>query len=466
MGTPADTAGTAAEVKRFRELWVGDDRFRAAVAADPEGATRAAGLGIDPRPLAVLWRGEPAPDGTTPEGRGLLAGERRAQDYFDFADDDGGAAGPYRRWRARQRARAAFSHGPVMAPMALHLPFAVEITQGCSVGCWFCGVSAQRLTGTLETDPGRWAATLGALRDVFGGSAARGFLYWATDPLDHPDYEAHAETFREVLGRFPATTTALPLADPARTRRLVELARAGDCPGLRFSVLTRRLLGRVHEAFSAWEMRDVDLALVNRESVLAIADAGRARSQPDRLEAAREAKGTPPGGDWGHHTISCVSGFLIEAVPGRIRLITPEPASDRWPDGFAVLDEGRFAGPDGLARELQRMVADNMADEPPDRLALQRGVAVAGRGRHAATARGNGHQVEITSQRRDIGHVPELAAAFRGGASVAGAAADAARRFDVAPETALKDVASLWRQGILVEPAFDRADCDDRADAA
>lgn len=29
---------------------------------------------------------------------------------------------------------------------AVHAPFAIELNQGCFVGCWFCGVSAEKLT--------------------------------------------------------------------------------------------------------------------------------------------------------------------------------------------------------------------------------------------------------------------------------------------------------------------------------
>ena len=219
-----------AHVKRFYERWVGDDRFRAAVGADPAAAAAQLGLDLDPGPLSFLWEDAAPQDPDAPEVRAFQSLMSRRQAYLDFCANDGGAITAYQQWRARQRARTAYAVGAMIAPFQLHLPFAVELTRGCSLGCWFCGVSARPLNAVLRTDLKRWEGLLRALRGVFGASVMRGFLYWATDPLDHPDYEAHAEVFRRVCGRFPPTTTAAPLADPARTRRLAAMAFAGDCP--------------------------------------------------------------------------------------------------------------------------------------------------------------------------------------------------------------------------------------------
>jgi hypothetical protein len=43
------------------------------------------------------------------------------------------------------------------------------------------------------------------------------FLYWATDPFDNPDWESFCLDFCDVFGRFPLTTTAQAMRDPART---------------------------------------------------------------------------------------------------------------------------------------------------------------------------------------------------------------------------------------------------------
>ena len=56
-------------------------------------------------------------------------------------------------------------------------------------------------------------------------------------------------------------------------------------------------------------------------------------------------------------TIACVSGFLFNMVDKRVQLITPCNASDKWPLGYWVLDEGTFETADEL-RELMSAIID------------------------------------------------------------------------------------------------------------
>ena len=457
-----------AHAKRFRERWDGDDRFRAAVPADPAGAARAAGIDYDPRGLTWLWRPGAKADESLPEVRAMRRYEARDQAYLAFTDDDTGAGEGYHAWRRRQRARAMFSQGPI-ATIGLHLPFVVELTRGCSLGCWFCGLSAGKLEAVLPTDLPAWRRMLRALRAVFGDSARRGFLFWATDPLDHPDYESYAETFEQVLGRFPVTTTAAMFKDVERTRRLIRLSRERRSPSLRFSIVTRQALDRVHRTFSAEELIDVGLVPVNRESVLALAEAGHARERagrdPRRAAFEREKLRalTPPGGDPAaltHRTIACVSGFLVEPLAGRLRLISPEPCSDRWPDGYAVFDEARFDfdEPGAFAAALDGMAARHLHDRPPARLAAQREVRIelAG-GAPGASAAARGHRIDYTAGARSLRHLPALVAAFRGGADAAAAAREVARGFGLRAAQVRADVERLWRDGVLIETVFDMA---------
>ncbi len=457
-----------AEVKRFRETWIGDDRFRRAVRADPAAAAAGVGLDIDPLPLAPLWDpSAPPASADSPEGCADRRIHALMQTYLDFCDNDTGAAEPYRAWRARQHARAAFAQGMVTAPISLHLPFAVELTQGCSLGCWFCGLSASPLKAVLPTDLDAWERMLEALYGIFGESAVRGFLYWATDPLDHPDYEAYGEVFRRVLGRFPATTTAAPLVDLARTRALMVRAREGDCPSLRFSVVSRRQLDEIHAAFSAEDLVDIDLAIVNRESVLALAEAGHHRRKaghwPERVALDRHKLAMYGDEEiFAHRTIACVSGFLIEPVPGRIRLISPEPSSERWPEGYVVFDEAHFGDTEAFALALDRIVRRNMKPDPPEHLALQRGVTVKAKTQTTVEAEGRGHLVTFLSRRRDLNSLPALAEMFRGGARLDDAVRHIADAFGIAPAVIRRDAVDLWQQGVLVEPIFSFSSAEER----
>ncbi len=469
-GAPGCDARLLAQVQRFRERWMGDDRFREALGEAPAAAVAALGLDVDPEALAFVWRrGEPA-DERTPEARAWRRINDRAQAYVDFFTDDHGADGRYRAWRARQRARFAFALGSTRSALNPHLPFAVELTRGCSLRCWFCGVSAQPLAAVLPTDLPAWERMLDALEAAFGANAARGILYWATDPLDHPHYEAYADAFRRRFGCFPSTTTAAPLADPARTRRLMALARPADYPYhvLRFSMVTRRRLEQTHAEFSADELAGVELAAVNRESILALADVGHAREAARRrpeLAAHERAKLRGSGVDaerFLHQTVASVSGLLIEPLAGRVRLISPEPCSDRWPDGYVVFGEERFGRADELADAIDRLAARCMTTEPPARLALQRGVAVAATPENARRVRADRLRYGVTFRAgRDLGHLPAFAGAFRGGAAVEDAVRDFARRSGIAPRFLRLDVAALWRHGVLIEPVCAFADADE-----
>ena len=458
-----------AHAKRFRERWDGDDRFRAAVPEDPAGAARAAGIDYDPSGLAYLWRPGAEVDEGLPEVRAMRRYESKDRAYLDFTADDGGASAGYRAWRRRQRARAMFAQGPVVATVGLHLPFVVELTKGCSMGCWFCGLSAGRLEEVLPTDLLAWSRMLQAFRPVFGDSARRGFLFWATDPLDHPDYESYAETFERVLGRFPVTTTAAMFKDVERTRRLIRLSRAHESPSLRFSIVTKQRLDKVHRTFTAEELIDVGLVAVNKESVLALAEAGhsreRAKENPERAAAERAKLQalTPPGEDpenYTHRTIACVSGFLVEPLLGRLRLISPEPCSDRWPDGYAVFEEARFDfnEPGAFAEALAGMTERHLHDRLPARLAAQREIRFElADNAMSVTAAARGHRMRYTAGARNLRHLPALVAAFRGGADVAATVREVAQGLGLRAEQARADVERLWRDGILIEPVFDLA---------
>ena len=271
-----------------------------------------------------------------------------------------------------------------------------------------------------------------------------------------------------MLGRYPATTTAAMLKDPERTRRLMRHSRAHDSPALRFSIVTRQRLAKVHETFSAEELVDVDMAIVNRESLLGLAEAGRARDMakvnPKRAAAEREKvqslmKGAPVQDQeiYTHRTIACVSGFLIEPVVKRLRLIAPEACSDRWPDGYAVFDEARFEDAAEFARALTRMIDRNMGAEPPAELALQRGVTLSADSANRVVAYGRGHRVEFRCDGRDVRYLTSLARAFRGGARVAETAAAVAARFGLQTARVHQDLTTLWRKGVLIETIFDFA---------
>jgi radical SAM family RiPP maturation amino acid epimerase len=294
-----------------------------------------------------------------------------------------------RAWRARQIARQVLDLGPFHAKSNIHSSLAVELSKGCSVGCWFCALSPDRLSEVLRYDEAtgeQWRAALAALARCLGPALRTGFLYWASDPLDNPDYERFCVDFADLTGVFPPTTTALAMKDPQRTRALLALSASRGGWLDRFSILTIKRLDAVHAEFSADELAHVECLPMNREAAFSYGNAGRFRertktdpalleSQRDNLRWAPWYTGDPAYADTDDYpfaSIGCVTGFLINMVDRRVQLISPCSADDERPLGYEIYDECTFADADDLAAALERIIEARMSPtvRPGDRLRL------------------------------------------------------------------------------------------------
>ena len=326
-----------AHAKRLLERWEGDDAFRALLEQDPEGAVRQYGLRADAVALRPVWDShwdQTLPvDPSVERYRAFILEKLAHRD--ELRTTSAPLASNFHAWRTRQMVRTTSQLGPVKSHGIVHPLIAFELSKGCSVGCWFCGISAPKLGDLFpytDANRGLWRDVCTVWREEIGPAAAQGFLYWATDPLDNPDYEKFCCDFHELCGYFPQTTTALPLRDVARTKRLLRLSEERGCLLNRFSLLTLKILDRVHAEFTAEELAFVELVLQIRKEALSKAVAGRA------LEKARKTV----EGDYETSTIACVSGFLVNMVERTMKLISPVPASERWPLGYRIHGEGTF----------------------------------------------------------------------------------------------------------------------------
>lgn len=362
-------------VKRFIERWAADDRFRDALRHDAPAAAREWQLTVDPDAIRPLW--DLPPDATDwrqwdmaacesyPLAAAYLAFRRARLGAAEALRDVTPALPAYRRWRARQMARCHSVFPRAFADTLPHAPFACELSLGCSVGCWFCGVGADRLTAHAWYGNGdQWRDILAVLRRVTGPTAgARGLVYWASDPLDHPHFEHFARDFTHAFGAAPHTTTALATRDVERTRRLLPQATAESPLAVRLSVLSIAMLDRIHASFSPELLAHVELVPQTPGSVLRKVPVGKARV---RLATGSPAvSGRVPLNE-GAPSIACVSGFLINLVAGRVRLITPTPWSEHAPDGYLTLAEGAFATAADLEAVIARMIAEHMRELPAD----------------------------------------------------------------------------------------------------
>jgi radical SAM family RiPP maturation amino acid epimerase len=358
-----------AHVKRFLEWWVGDDRFRALIETEGQFLLEERGIDTDLEEIRYLWDEDfcrnaiATPGWRTPvlaQQYRLVSCEkllhREKLRVIECVPLDRRLAA----WRERQVHRGLGHLGPGSHAGIIHSPFAIELSDGCSVGCWFCGVSAEKRKQDFlySSENARlWQDALQVLRDLTGPAAETGFCYWATDPLDNPDYEKFCLDFARICGRFPQTTTAQAHKHIERVRKLLKVSREYGCKVNRFSILSLGLFKAIVLAFTPEELLHTELITQNMEAKSMQSNSGRARGSR-RLEKKAEFNGHQDD-SWKEDpgTIACVSGFLINMLLKRVRLITPAPSSDRWPNGYWVFEEGHFTDGASLRGLLEGMIA-------------------------------------------------------------------------------------------------------------
>lgn len=357
-----DLLKSISDIKRFSQRWDGDRDFREQVLADPYKAIADYNLKVDPEELRPLW--DTNITETTDESAVISPLLKQCNDLqesfrlknllkllFNYFKDS-----RFKGWRERQIARAESQFRQTVYHSIAQIPVAFELSKGCSIGCSFCGVSAPRLGDIFlynSANAKLWNEVLELVQEVLGLAVGTGFCYWATDPLDNPDYEKFCRDFHKVLGVFPSTTTAQPLKDINRTKALLKLSEEKGCLTNRFSILSLKMLNQLHKNFSAEELLFVTLALQNNEADTIKADSGRSRER--NLKQGKEDSELPDQG-----TIACVTGFLFNMVDRSVKLISPCNANERWPLGYIVFDEGTFSDAKDLKILLEKMIDDNM----------------------------------------------------------------------------------------------------------
>jgi radical SAM family RiPP maturation amino acid epimerase len=371
---PEDAAylSEVAGIKRFLERFVADAAFAEALKAAPAQAAREHGFDLDPESIRLLWDFDLAKKHKAEHG---VTGPPPVQRYRSFIFEKlthreqlrlktcVPIEERHRTWRQRQINRCWTQMGRTRSYSLIHTPLAIEVSKGCSVGCWFCGFSAARKTGDfLYTPENRdlWRGVLQTLGDVIGPAAcSTGVCYWATDPLDNPDYESLCLDFADILGKFPQTTTAQPQKHVARLKKLLPLSRQRGCEVNRFSILSLSILEEVFRSFTPEELLHTELITQNIESRLSLSQAGRARRGrrlQDKLQRlALPVDHTEPG------TIACVTGFLLNMVDRSVKLIAPCPSNDQWPEGHWIFEQGCFDSPTSLRTLLHGMIERHMS---------------------------------------------------------------------------------------------------------
>ncbi len=355
----------SAHLKRFGECYQADPEFRESYNRDPAALLRKHGLDLEPTRLNDLLQlldvKSPAFIQSLHEGPGLkilrkLQTERIADERFEG-------------WRRRQVKRIqAFFHAEVFRSL-LHLPIAFELSKGCSGGCFFCCFDPPPLFAVFRYDEVNrelWREILSISNRLVGPFFGAGApCYYATEPLDNPDYERLARDFREITGFWPPLTTVKCLEDPTRIRKYIRAAAAdSDQPVLlRFSIISLPMLREVHAEYSPEELADVELVLNNPESMWKYSPAGRARRVAQRVRHGGDRmadKFYMPG------PTACATGFVVNLADRSIRLVASCTPDEQNPDGYILFDTMGFQTPADYARALEELIVRHMPVFPPD----------------------------------------------------------------------------------------------------
>jgi radical SAM family RiPP maturation amino acid epimerase len=363
-----------AHAKRFVERYTADPEFRELAEQDCHKAASLYGIKIDPEEIRTLWdpeAGKKYLEGEVPltttlklcqrysEAMSGWMGRRRSCESLTHPN--------FQAWWQRQQARNSSELGMTVSSRDVYAPVCIELSEGCTVGCWFCAISAERFRGAFAYTPENrllWHEALETIRDIIGPAAEVGFCYWATEPFDNPDYEEFIKDYHAIIGSMPSTTTAQAHKDISRARKLLQLWEDYGFTYNHWSLLTIKILDQIHNEFTAEELIWTKLCMLNKESIVKKANAGRALEKIKRL-AARGEDAREILDELAQGTIACVSGFLINMVERKVQLISPCKASDQWPKGYKVYVEGTFSSGKDLRSIMEGMIAEYMPLEMP-----------------------------------------------------------------------------------------------------
>ena len=246
-----------------------------------------------------------------------------------------------------------------------HPLFGFELSKGCSVGCWFCAFSAEKLSAVFEyTSENRalWRDIARVGVDLFGGEfAGLALCYYATEPYDNPNYLDFIRDYQNITGCMVCTATAVPLKNPDWFRSLIAFYREESLPWPRISVLSPSMLRKIHETYTPEELRDVELLIQTRGSMRQKARSGRT------LDYGTERLGGQPspsykGIEYIQGSIACVTGFYVNMVDRTIKLVSPCQATKKWPNGYRVFAEDIFKDAESYRTKIEGMIEKYMPE--------------------------------------------------------------------------------------------------------
>ena len=265
-----------------------------------------------------------------------------------------------RVWRERQVNRCQGSVGGANGSF-VHAVITYELAEGCSVGCEFCGLSAGRLKQLFRyTDENAelFRGVLKVCHEVLGDAAGQGMMYFATEPLDNPDYEMFEDDYYKEFHVIPQITTAVADRNVDRTKQLVsELYRKPGGFVHRFTLRSLEMAHKIFESFTPEELILVELLPQYEEApgFVSYTIVGKqADVQTERADGLED-----PG------TICCVDGFRVNFARRELSVFTPCHMTEDAPNGIAIAETVSFTDADDFRDKLNYLIDTYMVVEIP-----------------------------------------------------------------------------------------------------
>lgn len=347
-----------AQWKRLMELYSADPAIRQEFAADARRVIQEWGFTLDAdlarEAIAMKYTWNPEPEriwGNHYYSEFIRRNRQISEVVQQKAAQERFADGQMYSWnqlvtnRLRMENRDLRAHSNIR-----YYPVNFELSDGCKVQCPFCGLAAPVWKADFPyTEENRtlWREVLEMVREVIGPIASSGICYYATEPMDNPDYEKFLLDFAEILGDYPQTTTAVADKYPERIRALI--AQIGsermEQAAVRFSVRTLRQFYRIMEEYSAEELSQIELLMNNPESDCCYSASGRILEHPGKFPKEKLNM---------RYSISCIAGFKINMVQKTVTFMEPEMPGEEFPKGIREYEVRTFRD----AGELRQLILE------------------------------------------------------------------------------------------------------------
>lgn len=266
-----------------------------------------------------------------------------------------------KQWRDRQINRCLGSIGGANESF-VHAVTTYELADGCSVGCDFCGLGAGRLKKLFRYTPENaklFRDVLKVCHEVIGDAAGGGMMYFATEPLDNPDYQLFEDDYYREFRLIPQITTAVSDRDIERTRGFVkELETRKGTFIHRFTLRSLEMAEKILNSFTPEELIRVELLPQYPEApgFNAYTVVGK-EAEKEREEA--KVPDTDPG------TICCIDGFRINFARKELSIFTPCHMSEENPNGIAVASTVTFEDGEDFRSKLLELIDEYMVIDVP-----------------------------------------------------------------------------------------------------